>query len=28
LAVPLSRLEITRHRLEELFQAPAAVTHG
>jgi ABC-2 type transport system ATP-binding protein len=24
LAVPLSRMEITRHRLEELFRAPAA----
>jgi ABC-2 type transport system ATP-binding protein len=27
LAVPMSRLEITRHRLEELFQTPAVI-HG
>jgi ABC-2 type transport system ATP-binding protein len=27
-AVPLSRMEITRHRLEELFRDSATVTHG
>ncbi len=28
LSVPLARMEVTRHRLEELFRAPAEVTHG
>jgi ABC-2 type transport system ATP-binding protein len=28
LAVPLSRMEVTRHRLEELFRTPAEVTRG
>lgn len=28
LEVPLARMEVTRHRLEELFRSPAEVTHG
>jgi len=27
-SVPISRLEVARHRLEELFRAPAESTHG
>ena len=27
LAVPLARMEMTRHRLDELFRTPAAVTN-
>ena len=28
LEVPLARMEVARHRLEELFRAPAEASHG